>query len=58
VCQLITGGNTNSEIAQRLGISVKTVEKHRANLMEKLNVQDVAGLIREAIKQGVVFLEG
>jgi len=58
VCQLIAGGNTNNEIAQRLGISVKTVEKHRANLMEKLNVQDVASLIREAIKHGVIFLEG
>ena len=58
VCQLIAGGNTNNEIAQRLGISVKTVEKHRANLMEKLNVQDVASLIREALKHGVIFLEG
>jgi DNA-binding NarL/FixJ family response regulator len=58
VCQLIAGGNTNNEIAQKLGISVKTVEKHRANLMEKLNVQDVASLIREAIKHGVIFLEG
>jgi two-component system, NarL family, response regulator NreC len=58
VCQLIAGGNTNNEIAHQLGISVKTVEKHRANLMEKLNVQDVAGLIREAIKHGVIFLEG
>lgn len=58
VCQLIAGGNTNNEIALRLGISVKTVEKHRANLMEKLNVQDVASLIREALKHGVIFLEG
>jgi DNA-binding NarL/FixJ family response regulator len=57
VCQLIAESNTNTEIAQRLGISVKTVEKHRANLMEKLSVQDVAGLIREAIKHGVIFLE-
>jgi len=55
---LIAGGNTNNEIAQRLGISVKTVEKHRANLMENLNVQDVASLIREALKHGVIFLEG
>ena len=57
VCQLIAEGNTNNEIAQQLGISIKTVEKHRANLMEKLSVQDVASLIREAIKQGVIFIE-
>lgn len=57
VCQLIAEGNTNNEIAQKLGISIKTVEKHRANLMEKLSVQDVASLVREAIKQGVIFLE-
>ena len=58
VCQLIADGNTNNEIAHRLGISIKTVEKHRANLMEKLCVQDVASLVREAIKNGIVFLEG
>jgi DNA-binding NarL/FixJ family response regulator len=58
VCRLITDGNTNNEIAQQLRISVKTVEKHRASLMEKLNVQDVASLVREAIKNGVIFLEG
>lgn len=57
VCQLIAEGNTNNEIARQLGISIKTVEKHRANLMEKLGVQDVAGLVREAIKHGIVFVE-
>lgn len=57
VCQLIAEGNTNQEIAQRLGISIKTVEKHRASLMEKLNVQDVAGLIREAIRHNLIFVE-
>lgn len=57
VCQLIAEGNTNGEIALKLGISVKTVEKHRANLMEKLGVQDVAGLVREAIKNSIVFVE-
>lgn len=57
VCQLIAEGNTNQEIAQCLGISVKTVEKHRASLMEKLNVQDVAGLIREAIRHNLIFIE-
>jgi DNA-binding NarL/FixJ family response regulator len=57
VCQLIAEGNTNHEIARQLGISIKTVEKHRANLMEKLGVQDVAGLMREAIKNSIVFVE-
>lgn len=38
-----------------MNISVKTVEKHRANLMSKLNVHDVAGLMRTAIKHGLVF---
>jgi DNA-binding NarL/FixJ family response regulator len=57
VCQLIADGLTNNAIAHRLNISVKTVEKHRANLMEKLGIQDVASLIREAIKHGIVFLE-
>lgn len=57
VCQLIADGNTNHEIARQLGISIKTVEKHRANLMEKLGVQDVASLVREAIKNGIVFIE-
>ena len=57
VCQLIVQGHTNSGIAHQLGISVKTVEKHRANLMEKLGIQDVASLIREAIRHGVAFLD-
>lgn len=57
VCQLIADGNTNNEIARQLGISIKTVEKHRANLMEKLGVQDVASLVREAIKNGIVLIE-
>ncbi len=57
VCQLITQGFTNAAIAQQLKISIKTVEKHRANLMEKLGFQDVASLIREAIRHGVAFLD-
>ncbi len=57
VCQLITHGFTNAAIAHQLDISIKTVEKHRANLMEKLGIQDVASLIREAIRHGVAFLE-
>jgi DNA-binding NarL/FixJ family response regulator len=56
VLQLISEGYTNNAIAQVLKISVKTVEKHRANLISKLNVHDLAGLIRVAIKHGLIFL--
>jgi DNA-binding NarL/FixJ family response regulator len=55
VLQLISEGHTNKAIAQVLKVSVKTVEKHRANLMSKLNVHDLAGLIRVAIKHGLIF---
>jgi DNA-binding NarL/FixJ family response regulator len=57
VMQLIAEGRTNSAIAQLLSVSVKTVERHRANLMAKLEVHDVAGLTRVAIEQGLIFLE-
>ena len=57
VCQLVADGFTNQAIARNLNISTKTVEKHRSNLMNKLGVQDMAGLIREAIRNGIVFLE-
>lgn len=56
VLKLIAEGNTNREIAELMTISIKTVEKHRANLMAKLNVRDLAGLIRIAIKHGLIFL--
>jgi len=55
VLQLISEGHTNNAIALVLQVSVKTVEKHRANLMSKLNVHDLAGLIRVAIKHGLIF---
>jgi DNA-binding NarL/FixJ family response regulator len=57
VLQLISEGHTNKAIALVLQVSVKTVEKHRANLMSKLNVHDLAGLIRVAIKHSLVFLD-
>ena len=58
VLQLIAEGHTNASIATRMHISVKTVEKHRANLMDKLNVHDIAGLTRFAIKHKLVFPDG
>ena len=54
VLQLIGEGKTNKEIAQQLGMSVKTVESHRANLMKKLAVHETAGLVRHAIKIGLI----
>jgi DNA-binding NarL/FixJ family response regulator len=54
VLQLIAEGDTNKEIAADLGISIKTVEKHRGRLMEKLDIHDTAGLTRHAIATGII----
>lgn len=58
VWQLIAEGNTNGEMALKLCLSEKTIQKHRTSLMSKLDVHDVAGLVRLAIKHGVVYLDG
>ena len=57
VLQLVAEGATTKEIAHRLGISVKTAEMHRGQLMEALGIHDVAGLVRYAIRMGVVGLD-
>jgi DNA-binding NarL/FixJ family response regulator len=57
VLQLIAEGNTTKAIATRLGLSVKTVETHRAQLMERLETRDVATLVRLAIRIGLVESE-
>lgn len=57
VLQLVAEGHTNNAIAELLTISVKTVEKHRASVMSKLDVHDLPSLIRKSIKHGLVFLE-
>lgn len=57
VLQLIAEGHTNTAIARMMNVTVKTVEKHRASLMSKLKVHDVAGLTRIAIKHGLIFLD-
>jgi DNA-binding NarL/FixJ family response regulator len=57
VMQLIAEGHTNNGIARLLSISIKTVERHRANLMAKLDVHDVAGLTRVAIEHGLIFVD-
>lgn len=57
VIQLVAEGRTTKEISTELGISVKTAETHRSNIMRKLDVHDVAGLTRFAIQNGMIELE-
>jgi DNA-binding NarL/FixJ family response regulator len=54
ILQLIAEGKSTKEIASILDVSVKTVETHRAQLMERLDIHDVAGLVRYAIRNGIV----
>jgi DNA-binding NarL/FixJ family response regulator len=54
VLQLVAEGQANKQIASELGISIKTVEKHRAALMRKLNIHETAGLTRYAIGAGII----
>jgi DNA-binding NarL/FixJ family response regulator len=54
VLQLIAEGKANKQVARELGISVKTVEKHRQHLMRKLDLHDTAGLTRYAIAAGII----
>ena len=54
VLQLVAEGKANKVIASELEISIKTVEKHRQHLMEKLNIHDTAGLTRYAISTGII----
>ena len=54
VLQLIAEGKANKQTADELHISIKTVEKHRQSLMEKLNIHDTAGLTRHAIAAGII----
>ncbi len=54
VLQLIAEGRANKQVARELGISIKTVEKHRQHLMGKLDLHDTAGLTRYAIAAGII----
>ena len=54
VLQLVAEGKTTKEVASLLGVSVKTAESHRASLMEKLSVHETAGLVRYAIRIGLI----
>ena len=57
VLHLAAEGHTNAEIAARLGISPRTVETHRANLMRKLGLESQTDLIRYALRRGIVPME-
>lgn len=54
VLQLIALGKTNQEVATKLGTTIETVERHRGNLMEKLDIHDTASLVRYAISAGII----
>jgi DNA-binding NarL/FixJ family response regulator len=58
VLRLIAEGNCNKEIATHLGISIKTVEKHRQELMSRLNIHTIAGLTRYALAKGFISTDG
>ena len=57
VLQLVAEGHTSKDIGERLGLSFKTVEAHRAQIMERLGLHDVAGLVRFAVRMGLVTPE-
>ena len=54
ILQLIAEGNTTKAIAQKLGLSAKTVDAHRAQLMQRLGIREIAGLVRYAVRTGLV----
>ncbi|MBM3263250.1 MAG: response regulator transcription factor [candidate division Zixibacteria bacterium] len=54
VLQLLAEGNTVKEIAWELNLNVKTVETHRAQLMDRLDIHDIPGLVRYAIRMGII----
>lgn len=54
VLQLVAEGKTTKEIARMLEISVKTAESHRTRVMDKLDIHDIAGLVRYAIRRGLI----
>lgn len=57
ILQLIAEGRSNKEMAELLGVSVKTVEMHRTQLMERVGIHDVPGLVRLAIRAGLISPE-
>ncbi len=54
ILRLVAEGQTNQEIADRLTLSIKTVQTHRANVMEKLELRDITHLVRFAVRHGLI----
>ena len=54
ILKMVALGHTNREISESLDISIRTVEVHRFNLMRRLNVRNVAQLLRQALQQGLL----
>jgi DNA-binding NarL/FixJ family response regulator len=54
ILQLVAEGKTNAEIADLLTLSIKTVQTHRAHLMEKLDAHDRTDLVKQAIRAGMI----
>lgn len=54
ILQLIAEGHTTKEIAQKIHLSIKTVETHRTQLMKRLDIHDIPGLVRFAVRMGLV----
>jgi DNA-binding NarL/FixJ family response regulator len=57
ILQLLAEGKNTKEVAYDLGVSVKTVESHRLQLMERLNIHDIPGLVRYAVRSGLISAE-
>jgi DNA-binding NarL/FixJ family response regulator len=54
ILRLIAQGQSSKEVARTLGLSIKTVETHRTQIMDRLEIRDLAGLVRYAIRSGIV----
>ena len=57
VLQLLSEGNSTREIATKLSLSVKTIETHRQQIMEKLSIYTIAGLTKYSIREGITSLD-
>jgi DNA-binding NarL/FixJ family response regulator len=57
VLRLIADGMTTKGIAHRLNVSIKTIDTHRAQIMDRLGIRDIAGLVRYAVRVGLISPE-
>lgn len=54
ILQLVAQGHTSKEIAERLGVSLKTVETHRAHIMERIEARELTAVVRFAVRVGLI----